>query len=154
METNDEGVIGAHERALHEAGHAVALERLPRAGSRVDVVTIVPHGDFGGLCISRDRRDEQDDISRRDQRIVSCSGYAALIVAGFPEADAEWGATYDFLKVRARCSELDLEEHKAAAVRFLSRPDIFREVLIVADALLERRTLLGSEMRELMGDEK
>jgi hypothetical protein len=78
--------------AIHEAGHAVAHRRLFGDRSFSWGMALVPEqeqeeqGMDGWNMI--DRLGKDDDQSTADNDLVRCAGYAAVVAAGFSEAEA------------------------------------------------------------------
>jgi hypothetical protein len=79
-----------------------------------------------------------------ETRSSACAGYAALIVAGYSEADARRGADEDFAKAEDLIERWQLgtqAEWLARAVEFMRQPANVRAVEMLADRLLEHRRL-------------
>ena len=90
--------------AIHEAGHAVAHRRLFGERDFSWGMALVPDEEQGmdGWNML-DRLGYDDDQSTADNDVVRCAGYAAVVAAGFCEAEAAAGCDEtdycDFRKV-------------------------------------------------------
>lgn len=131
--------------AIHEAGHAVAWQRL-FPGMVVNRVTIVPDIEDGsaGHHLAAELTFPWSPTVTPDQReafrryaVYRCAGFAAVLVSGYPEERAAEGCDSDFEDVAG------LEERKAEAVTLLREPRNIAAVARVARELIERRTLDG-----------
>lgn len=148
--------------AIHEAGHAVAFVRLrpalPRSSYVGGSVTVVPDDNALGrfrhpdLSVDRCWPEDEDEAAYYhalyeddyvDERI-HCSGYAALVVAGYPEVVAVQGCEADFGRVGT------LDRAKQRAVALLERPENRRAVELVAAELLRWGTLDHQRVEELV----
>lgn len=139
--------------AIHEAGHAVAHRRL--FGDR--------HLSWGMALVHDQEQEEQgaagwntsdylgneDDQSTADLDVCLCAGYAAVVAAGFTEAEAATGCDEtdecDFRKVHG-----DLEAAKAKAIDLMREPEHVKAVKRIADELLLRRRLHGDHVGLLL----
>ena len=135
--------------AIHEAGHAVADRRLFGDRSFSWGIALVPEQDQEEQGMDAwnmiDRLGNDDDQSTADNDVVRCAGYAAVVAAGFSEAEAEAGCYerdyYDFRMVRG-----DLETAKAKAIELMREPENVEAVKRIADELLLRRRLHGDHV--------
>lgn len=91
----------------------------------------------------------EDDQSTADLDICLCAGYAAVVVAGFSEAEAAAGCDEtdecDFRKVYG-----DLEAAKAKAIDLMREPENVKAVKRIADELLLRHRLHGDHIGLLL----
>jgi hypothetical protein len=92
-----------------------------------------------------DRLGNDDDQSTADNDVYQSAGYAAVIAAGFSEAEAAAGCDEtdecDFRKVQG-----DLETAKAKAVDLMRELENMKAVKRIADELLLRRRLHGDHV--------
>lgn len=124
-----------HHTAVHEAGHAVLALRL---GQIVDGVSIIPDEGAGTLGASTDDSDHQDRDDAEAYALVCLAGWAAVMAAGLPDAEA--GCDDDFEKVDNAIDRWRLApvaEWKGRALDLMRQPVNLRAVEIVA-ARLER----------------
>jgi hypothetical protein len=133
---------GLPEVARHEAGHAVANLRL---GIDQERVTIVPNGGVGGSCVSAGSEAVWDERTARDMVLAYCAGYAALIAAGYSDADARVGCDDDFDHADELISTWqlpgDTQAWLVSAVELMRRPENVAAVTLVAEHLLRYKTL-------------
>jgi hypothetical protein len=125
--------------AIHEAGHVVARYR---HGLQLGSVTIEPDFMAGTLGVARGEEANGSEELGAVEVLVSCAGYAALMAAGFEEAQALMGADQDFEEAQALIDfwqTEDLEVHKVRAVDFMRAPENIKAVRAVADVLLRLR---------------
>ena len=91
----------------------------------------------------------EDDQSTVDMDVCLCAGYAAVIAAGFGEAEAAAGCYEtdysDFRKVHG-----DLDTAKAKAIDLMRKPENVKAVKRIADELLSRRRLHGDHIELLL----
>ena len=138
--------------AIHEAGHAVALVRLFSDRYALDV-SIEPEPGKGrlgthaaeDLTVLCSTPDEQAAASFEAEAIYSCAGYAAVLAAGYPEAEAIAGCESDF----AEAGDL-LDIGKSKAVELMQRPENQQAVKHVADELSRHRCLDGDHVAVLI----
>ncbi len=138
--------------AIHEAGHAVASVRL-FPDRLVLEVSIEPEPDKGllgkhaadELTVLCSTPDEQAAASFEAEAIYSCAGYAAVLAAGYPEAEAIAGCESDF----AEAGDL-LDIGKSKAVELMQRPENQQAVKHVADELSRHRCLDGDHVAVLI----
>lgn len=83
------------ETAIHEAGHAVAHYRLQIDGGEV---SIIPKDGIIGRAFSSDTIWDKSDAE--NQVLAFCSGYAALVAAGYSRIARE-GCNNDFEEATA-----------------------------------------------------
>jgi hypothetical protein len=139
--------------AIHEAGHAVAHRRL--FGDR--------HFSWGIALVDNQDQEEQgaagwnmsdylgheDEQTTADLDVCLCAGYAAVVAAGFSEAEAAAGCDEedngDFRMVHG-----DLETAKAKALDLMREPENVKAVKRIADELLLRRRLHGDHVGLLL----
>jgi len=127
------------ERAIHEAGHAVAALAL---GIPVHGVTIRSDRDSHGCTRIA------DEGSLEARAIVRLAGPIALAMHGLPAS----GCGRDLREARALAAELDtdtdrlLDELRTRTCALLFDRDRSRELGAVTLALLERDTLTGTEL--------
>ena len=139
--------------AIHEAGHAVAHRRLFGDRDFSWGMALVPEqeqeeqGMDGWNML--DRLGNDDDQSTADSDVVRCAGYAAVVAAGFTEAEAAAGCyerdEYDFPQVHG-----DLETAKAKAIDLMREPENVKAVKRIADELLLRHRLHGDHVGLLL----
>jgi hypothetical protein len=129
--------------AAYEAGHLVAHVRLGLGHRRVSLAwrgsaVIGTAAREGALTVS--------DTSRAKLvNLIYCAGYAALIAAGYCEAEAMRGTSDDFRQAKALATRWglpgDISAWKAEAVELMRRPENMAAVVMVAQHLLKRRTM-------------
>jgi hypothetical protein len=150
--------------AIHEAGHAVACERL-FPWRLVGNLTIVPdvEGNAAGShemleAIVFDLTTDPEELARQNevfanQAVYFCAGYAACLAAGHSERTALAGCGNDFERAEAAASwpELTLSAVKQRAIELMRRAQNIAAVERVADELLARRTIGGDEVEWLVG---
>jgi hypothetical protein len=139
--------------AIHEAGHAVARRRLFGAWDSEWGLAIVPDEDqekqgAAGWHAPMNPY-EDDDCSPADLDVCRCARYAAVIAAGFSEADAAEGCDgppeTDFRKVTG-----ELESAKTKAIDLMRQAENVKAVKRIADELLLRRRLRGDHVQLLL----
>ncbi len=138
--------------AIHEAGHAVASVRL-FPDKLVLGVSIEPEPDKGRLgthaaeelTVLCSTPDEQAAASFEAEATYSCAGYAAVLAAGYPEAEAIAGCESDF----AEAGDL-LDIGKSKGVEQMQRPKNLRAVKHVAEELSRLRYLDGEHVEVLI----
>jgi hypothetical protein len=144
--------------ATYEAGHVVAHVRLGLEHRRV---SLGPRGNgVHGTAGREGARPASDAARAKLVALAHCAGYAALIAAGYGEADALRGTGDDFreadeLLQRWRLGG-DIATWKAQAVELMRRPENVAAVAVVAQHLLERRKVdsdwVGCVLALLDGD--
>jgi len=135
--------------AAHEAGHAVAAVVL-RLSLRY--VTLGPRGAEDALTYTRTRRNESPDYLER-QAVCDLAGIAAEQLLGGRVIFGS--ATGDILHARGIAERLGVEDVKAFIEAKLREADTIVSanragVEAVRRALVERRTLKGTEVRALL----
>ncbi len=132
-----------YRTAIHEAGHAVAFVRL-FPGRYGDTVTIEPEagnlGAFTAEDVSFVEASATEDDARQqflNHAVYCCAGYAAVLATGEPEHVAVRGCELDFEQ-----AEPFLEEGKRIATALMSQPGNVKAVKMLADELLQRRTMI------------
>jgi ATP-dependent Zn protease len=146
--------------ALHEAGHAVAGARLFPAGRTTGRTRIEPDDEAGTgahheaedlvFAITDDPSEfEAQSAEFRKEAVYDCAGYAALIAAGYSEADATQGCGSDFDKAAGN-AYTTLEAAKTRAVELMREPKNIAAVQRVADELLRKNTLEPDEVAILI----
>jgi len=132
--------------AYHEAGHAVAFMRLfeSRYPGRL---TIISKDGVEGSHSAEELIFPYTESETPEQReafeneaIYACSGYAALVAAGYSKEKAEQGCDSDFQKAQEG-SNKPLEAVKQEAVLLMSQPDNVRAVSRIAEELIKEKTL-------------
>ncbi len=130
--------------AIHEAGHAVAHKRL---GIEQDFATIEPRGRTLGGVKAEGVHDVCNAGQARPQVLAYCAGYAALVAAGYTEAEATLGADDDFDNVNYLIESWllnpSLEDWKAEAVLLMREPRNLSAVQVIARELLDKKRLDG-----------
>lgn len=144
--------ISTDHTALHEAGHAVAHERLDiHQGS----VSIEPDAETLGRCKAEGAKHVYSADEAQKQVMAFLAGYAALIAAGCNEEDASAGADDDFEQAADLFESWDLGgdlvSWKAEAVDFMSTGENVKAVRRLADELLSRITI-GDELTAVIVD--
>ena len=83
--------------AIHEAGHAVAWNRL-FSDRYMGSVSIIPNHEDGlaGMCEGEGLWGNEDDRHLADHDTYGCAGYAAVLAAGYSEDEAAAGCESDF----------------------------------------------------------
>jgi hypothetical protein len=83
---------------------------------------------------------ERQNDAFRKEAVYDCAGYAALIVAGYSEAEAKRGCASDF-DAAGRNAYTTLDAAKQQAVALMRQPKNVAAVRRVADELLLRNML-------------
>jgi ATP-dependent Zn protease len=144
-------VIAMHEKilsfdlkhtAIHEAGHAVAHQRL---NILQDKCTIVASDTRAGAVTAEGTEHVWSMEEAHDQVVAYCAGYAALVAAGVDEGTARLGADDDFDQATHLIEfwglEGDLDTWCRKAKEFMGQPENLAAVQRVADELLRVETL-------------
>lgn len=133
--------------AIHEAGHAVAFSRL-FPGRLMGEVSIIPNHDegFAGACSTEGLWGNEDQEHLANHEVFICSGYAAVLAAGYGEEEAAAGCENDFEQVFG-----DLDAAKARAIDLITQASNLKAVKRVADELVLRKALHPDHVDLLMG---
>jgi hypothetical protein len=145
---------GAHSLlrhiAIHIAGLAVANVRLGLGTYEVRINTR-----DGALGQTADKHLVVGDADRAATATIAfCSGYAALIAAGYRELAAVFVA-WDNLDRARNVAEYwhipgDIDDWKLRALELMQRPENVAAVALVARHLMERRQLDGDAVARLV----
>jgi len=129
--------------AIHEAGHGVARLRLfPH--EHFDHISIEQDDDsLGQIVLTSDTTvisksatlEESEELFMADA-IFACAGYAACVVAGISEDQAQMGCESDFERAGHR-----KDSACELALDLLGREENVRAVHLVADKLMELRVI-------------
>jgi len=149
--------------AIHEAGHAVMSVMLHRA---IEFVTVVESDDYSGLCQNKetnlDEYSMEFDSYRRKIRREIMILFAGYIAIGNHELPINWQEAEiesDFNKVFDLVMRVSgTEEHTgkffykywSKTVELINQPLIQQQIKAVADALMEKKTLSGDEVRQII----
>jgi len=146
--------IDTNMLAIHEAGHAVAFHRL-YPGSYAQEVTIEPNEDMdlAGFLFPADDisvfqegiADDVVDSLIKNRATVVCAGFAASVLFGWTEDDAASICYQDF----DQAGEL-IDQAKAEALKLLQLGTNTKAVRLIADELLEKKTLDAEQVWVLM----
>lgn len=138
--------------AIHEAGHAVAFERLlPMSYS--GALSITPGDGKAGfhqqeeVSILADDHSTEADQELHNEAVVYCAGYAACIAAGYSEHEAAEGCGSDFDRV---LDPNQLEAIKREAVALMRKPENIDAVNRIADELMVRKQIDGDMLMALL----
>jgi hypothetical protein len=150
--------------AYHEAGHAVVAWRL-RIPLRRAGVTIVPDGDAAGSCSHRKivghdiEWDSSDRIVFRAERLaqiclaggIAQRRYCAQSVRRH-HTDSDRSEAIDVMIHLASGRELEvwLKLLYIRTENMLANQDVWRAVQLLAEALVERKTIRAKEATEIM----
>jgi hypothetical protein len=142
--------------AYHEAGHAVMHWRL---GRPIKTVTIIPHGDSSGVCVSgrsllRSKNGELNTSARclpniENEVMILLAGAIAHRIhrkSGFRNyvADSDWGKAADVALRVNGSGEIATAWLKWLELRTRVRvKSLWPRITAVADALMEKQTLSG-----------
>jgi ATP-dependent Zn protease len=135
--------------AYHEAGHAVAIVKL---GGELRHVTTVPEGPRAGRVSYTMPGSTGHNLERKI--IVNLSGAAAEHLIDLDYTDG--GSDPDLERALDRASEIVPAEQLQGFLSAMIKKTVAivarnrREVGLVANALLDRRELSGSEVRALI----
>jgi hypothetical protein len=135
--------------ALHEAGHSVARVRVGRL--LPGITSIVPTDDRLGISTGEEAWGSEEKA--RDQTLILCAGYAALVAAGYNNDKAEEGCGSDFSNAEEIIEGWalgTLDKWKKKAVFFMSDPKNIQAVKVVAEKLIERSILDGDRLQVLI----
>jgi hypothetical protein len=137
--------------AIHIAGQAVAHVRLGLAKDRVRINT---RDGALGTAEGRSRVSAWDAGRAAPATMAYCSGYAALIAAGYGEHVAVFVAWDDLERAIGLAANWDLpggiRDWKAQAVDLMSRPENVAAVALVAQHLQEHREMDGASVARLV----
>lgn len=131
--------------AIHEAGHAVAYRRLHADAQAVGAVSVVADEESLGHAIGPGERSIWNAEYAEAVVMSLCSGYAAVLVAGYAEEEAVLGCGSDFERAGDLIAEWglggDLEAWKFKAAELMRRPENVAGVALVAEHLLRHQRL-------------
>jgi ATP-dependent Zn protease len=149
--------------AYHEAGHAVMMLHL---GVRFRTVTIVPEEDSLGHVLKHKVRNFRPDIEMNARTLFSIDQQIMCSLAG-PAAEARFAGRYnrrgakwdhdnaaklvDYLAGEGAGEyALYLRLYKLRAKNMVNSLHFWKQVQSVAQSLLNRQTMTGEEVRELL----
>ena len=137
--------------AIHEAGHAVAHHRLNIMQAYVSIESENIYDDEGNLMgqnlgrvTAEGAKHVYSKAEAEDQALAFCSGYAALLAAGYSEAEALRGADDDFEWTRYlidRWQLADESEWRRKALSTMCEAVNIAAVARISEELLEERRL-------------
>lgn len=136
--------------AIHEAGHAVAFARL-FPGMYADCVSMLQDENSKGhhsapeMLISHETTDIEAEAHFSTMAKYNCSGWAAVMLAGYSNEIAELGCEDDFEKAGHR-----IGDSKEKALKILGGGTNMAAVMRIASELLERGTLSGEQVAILI----
>lgn len=112
-----------HLTAIHEVGSYMAATRLGMPATGPSIIPNPGKGTMGHFA-TEEQGGSQDAAA--DKIMVLCSGFAAVISAGFNKEYAEQACWDDFDKASELISDWNLgslDEHKREAVTLMSTPE-------------------------------
>ena len=155
--------------AFHEAGHAWMMlrEKLGILSVTVDSSGSAPGdtpGDTRGLTVSRTGMEENNpELSRKFARVALAGSLAEHFLMGQWDDEVLQVRDYDGESARSALAmsgeewsseEMDLTIHSLsnAVLNEISRLKAWDEITIIAYALMEKETLTGPELVDLLGN--
>jgi hypothetical protein len=136
--------VSADRIATHEAGHAVAHVRQGLDHEGANIIPNDADGTLGGAAGAGVGQVWQSDEAG-PVVLAYCAGYAALVAAGYSDAEALRGTDQDFAEAESVITTWalpdGLEGWKTRAVEMMGRPENVAAVALVAQHLTERRVL-------------
>ena len=125
------------QTAIHEAGHAVAHERLDIFQGDTSII----HDDTSlGRVLAEGAESVYSSSEARPMVLAYCAGYAALVAAGYDHETAQIGADNDFESASCLIEDWALEgtltDWQAKAVELMSEPRNITAVARIARELI------------------
>jgi len=155
----EETMTDEYRTAIHEAGHAV-MSALKNKG--IEYVTILPSDKGLGECKNVDDKPGEEDSDivqglwlRREVLILISGTIVEAVVMGMHPIKTRGKHDYDVVNMILQgfddeVAQKNIDEVTADAFELFRKPIVQKQIKAIADALVERKTLSGDEVKQIM----